>query len=100
MQFTRRLPLASVIFVVLSLTISASAAPITLKVDASDAARKIYHAEMTFPVSPGPFTLMYPKWLPGEHAPTGPITDLVGLKIFAGSKAVEWKRDSVELFAF
>jgi len=100
MQFTRRLPLAGVIFVVLSLTISASAAPITLKVDASDAARKIYHAEMTFPVSPGPFTLMYPKWLPGEHAPTGPITDLVGLKIFAGSKAVEWTRDSVELFAF
>jgi predicted metalloprotease with PDZ domain len=100
MRFPRRLHLAAIIFVILSLDISLPAAPITLKVDASDAARKIYHAEMNVPVSPGPFTLMYPKWLPGEHAPTGPITDLVGLKIFAGSKAVEWKRDSVELFAF
>src|SRR5207244_7043670 len=100
MRFKKRLPLAGVIFVAISLSISAFAAPITLKVDASEAARKIYHAEMTVPVTPGPFTLMYPKWLPGEHAPTGPITDLVGLKIFAANRPVEWKRDPVELFAF
>jgi predicted metalloprotease with PDZ domain len=99
MRFTKQLPFAGVIFAI-SLQISAIAAPITLKVDASEAARKIYHAEMTVPVNAGPFTLMYPKWLPGEHAPTGPITDFAGLKIFAGNKPVEWKRDSVELFAF
>src|SRR5262245_44829782 len=100
MRMTKKLSCAGLILAVLSLGLSAFAAPITLKVDAGEAARKIYHAEMTVPVTPGPFTLMYPKWLPGEHAPTGPITDLVGLKIFAGNKPIDWKRDSIELFAF
>jgi predicted metalloprotease with PDZ domain len=44
--------------------------------------------------------LFYPKWIPGEHAPTGPITDLGGLRISSGGQAVVWKRDSVEMFAF
>jgi predicted metalloprotease with PDZ domain len=100
MPLTKPLRFAALISVVLSLAVSAFAAPITLRVDASDASRKIYHAEMSVPVTPGPFTLMYPKWLPGEHAPTGPITDLTGLKISAGNKSIEWRRDSVELFAF
>src|SRR5437899_6658921 len=76
------------------------AGPITLTVDATEAPRKIYHAELTIPANPGPFTLFYPKWIPGEHAPTGPITDLAGLKISAGGKTLDWKRDSVEMFAF
>jgi predicted metalloprotease with PDZ domain len=100
MQITKRRPLAMAFLVVLWASISTFAAPITLKVDASEATRKIYHAEMTVPVTPGPFTLMYPKWLPGEHAPTGPITDLASLKIFAGNRPLEWTRDSIELFAF
>jgi len=44
--------------------------------------------------------LFYPKWIPGEHAPTGPITDLAGLRISAGGHSLQWKRDSVEMFAF
>src|SRR3954471_16476706 len=100
MRFTKWLHSAGLVFLGFFLSVSAGAAPMTLKVDASEAARKIYHAEMTVPVNPGPFTLMYPKWLPGEHAPTGPITDLAGLKILAGGKTVDWKRDPVELFAF
>src|SRR3954470_14009014 len=100
MRITNRSIVATAIFLTFFARVSAVAAPIILKVDASEAVRKIYHAEMAVPVTPGPFTLMYPKWLPGEHAPTGPITDFVGLKIFAGNKPVEWKRDPVELFAF
>jgi predicted metalloprotease with PDZ domain len=76
------------------------AAPISLRVDATDAPRKIYHAQLTIPASPGPMTLFYPKWIPGEHAPTGPITDLAGLRISSGGQTVLWKRDSVEMFAF
>src|SRR6266404_6204473 len=76
------------------------AAPITLTVDATEAPRRIYHAELSITASPGPFTLFYPKWIPGEHAPTGPITDLAGLKISSGGRTLEWKRDSVEMFAF
>ena len=74
--------------------------PIRLRVDATEAPRKIYHAELTIPATPGPMNLFYPKWIPGEHAPTGPITDLAGLKISSGGQALQWKRDSVELFAF
>ena len=58
--------------------------PITLSLDASEAPRKILHSHLVIPVgTPGPLTLVYPKWLPGEHGPTGPITDLAGLRLTA-----------------
>ena len=75
-------------------------APIKLDVDATDAPRKVLHARMTIPVRPGKLTLLYPKWLPGEHGPNGPITDLVGLKMSAGGKPIEWQRDAEDMFAF
>ena len=73
---------------------------ITLSVNATEAPRKLFHARMTIPVSPGPLTLVYPKWIPGEHGPTGPIVDLAGLKITAGGKTVPWRRDDVDMYAF
>jgi len=73
---------------------------IRLQVDASDATRRLYHVHMTMPVKAGPVTLLYPQWIPGEHSPTGPITDLVGLKIEAGGQAIPWTRDSVNVYAF
>jgi predicted metalloprotease with PDZ domain len=72
----------------------------TLNVDATDAARNIVHSKLSIPVRPGPLTLIYPKWIPGEHSPTGPINDLVGLKLSAGGKPIPWRRDDVEMFAF
>src|SRR5690349_7711345 len=80
--------------------VSAAAQTLTLNVDASDAARNIVHTRITIPVRPGPMTLFYPKWIPGEHTPTGPIDDLVGLKLSAGGKTIPWRRDDVEMFAF
>ena len=76
------------------------ATPIVLRVDASEAPRKIYHAELHIPAAPGPLTLFYPKWIPGDHAPSGPINDLAGLHISANGQPLLWKRDSIELFAF
>src|ERR1043166_7285745 len=84
----------------ISFSSHAFAGPILLRLDATEAPRKIYHAELTIPASPGPMTLFYPKWIPGEHAPTGPITDLSGLRITSGSQTLVWKRDSVEMFSF
>jgi predicted metalloprotease with PDZ domain len=72
---------------------------ITVAVDASDAPGKIFHSKLTMPVKPGPMTLLYPKWIPGEHSPTGPITDLTGLHITAAGQAVRWRRDDVNMFA-
>jgi len=73
---------------------------ITLSVDATEAPRKLFHARMAMPASPGPMTLVYPKWIPGEHGPTGPIINLAGLKITAGGKTLVWRRDDVDMYAF
>jgi predicted metalloprotease with PDZ domain len=89
-----------IIAVLISFASSAVAAPIVLQVDATEAPRKIYHAELHIPAAPGPMTLFYPKWIPGDHAPSGPINDLAGLRISTEGQPLVWKRDSVELFAF
>jgi predicted metalloprotease with PDZ domain len=77
-----------------------SSSSIKINVDATDAPRSVLHTSLTIPVKPGPLTLFYPKWIPGEHSPTGPINDLVGLKISAKGRAIPWRRDDVEMFAF
>ena len=74
--------------------------PVTLDVDATDITRKVLHARLQIPAQPGPFTLVYPKWLPGHHSPTGPIADLTGLKMSAAGKPVEWRRDPDDMYAF
>ena len=74
--------------------------PVKLKVDATDAARRLFHVQMSMPAKPGPMTLLYPEWIPGEHGPTGPIANLVGLKLQAGGKTIPWKRDSDNMYAF
>jgi predicted metalloprotease with PDZ domain len=76
------------------------AQPIRLSVDATQAPQKILHARLEMPVQPGPLTLVYPKWIPGEHMPTGPIIQLAGLKFSSGGKTIAWRRDLVDMFAF
>src|ERR1700674_508900 len=71
-----------------------------IEVDLRDATKYVFHAKLSLPVKPGPMTLVYPKWIPGDHSPVGPIFDLTGLKISSGGKEVAWKRDDVEIFAF
>jgi predicted metalloprotease with PDZ domain len=75
-------------------------APIPIRVDASDAARRLFHVHMTMAAKPGPMTLMYPEWIPGEHGPTGPIINMVGLEIKAGGQTIAWRRDDVNMFAY
>ena len=74
--------------------------PARLDVDLREAPRHIFHAKLTLPVHAGALTLVYPKWIPGEHSPVGPIVDLVGLKISGGGKEIPWRRDDVDMFAF
>jgi predicted metalloprotease with PDZ domain len=96
----RRLSVALLLLSALALPPFAHSQTITLAVDATDAPRKILHAQMTIPVQPGPLTLVYPKWIPGEHGPTGPIVDFAGLKFTANGQEVRWVRDSMDMFAF
>jgi len=71
--------------------------PITLAVDLRETPRKLLHARETMSVTPGSLTLVYPKWLPGEHSPDGPITDLVALTFSAGGRQLTWRRDPLDV---
>jgi hypothetical protein len=73
---------------------------VTLKVDATDAPRRLFHVQMKMPAPSGSLTLLYPKWIPGEHMPVGPITNLGGLKIMAAGQPLAWRRDDVNMYAF
>ena len=70
-----------------------------LNVDATDAPRNILHTTVTIPVMPGPLTLVYPKWIPGNHRPTGPIQNLTGLHVKALGQELEWQRDLEDMYA-
>src|SRR5690349_1155312 len=71
---------------------------LTLKVDLTDAPKKIFRVQETIPAEPGALTLYYPQWIPGEHAPTGPIDNLAGLIITANGKRVPWRRDLRDMY--
>jgi predicted metalloprotease with PDZ domain len=73
---------------------------IVLNVDATDLSQQVFRMHMTIPVKPGPLTLLYPRWLPANHGPNGPITQLAGLKFTANGRPVEWTRDPIHVYAF
>ncbi|MGA7171758.1 MAG: M61 family peptidase [Candidatus Sulfotelmatobacter sp.] len=78
----------------------ASAQSIRLHVDLTDAPRNIYHARLTIPTKPGAMTLVFPKWIPGNHRPSGPIAGLTGIRMEALGKPVAWQRDDIDMYAF
>ncbi len=73
---------------------------LAIKVDATDVAHRIFRVHEVIPVQPGPLTLLYPQWIPGNHSPTGPIDKLAGLRITAGGKTLRWQRDPLNVYAF
>ncbi|KAB7648889.1 M61 family metallopeptidase [Polymorphobacter fuscus] len=74
---------------------------LAVKVDATDTVRGIFHVVETIPVpDAGPMTLLFPKWLPGNHGPRGEISKLAGLVITANGKTLVWKRDEIDVYAF
>ena len=80
---------------------SAPVQPIKVSVDATHAPEKILHAQLQIPVTGGPkITLVYPKWIPGEHGPTGPVVDLTGLKFSANGQRLTWRRALDDMYTF
>ena len=73
---------------------------ISVKVDATKTPLKLLRIRLAMPVKPGPLTLFYPKWIPGEHGPEGPISNLTGLKFEGNGKTIPWKRDLLDVFTF
>ena len=72
----------------------------TVFVDATDARRGVFHSHLTIPVTSGASTLVFPKWIPGEHMPTGPLMQVAGLHIHNGDRELTWSRDRTDVFAF
>ena len=97
-----RLPILLLGLVTLGLVSSFAQSPVTinLTVDASQVPEKIVRTHMVVPVKPGPLTLYYPKWIPGEHTPSGPVGNVAGLKFSANGKTVPWRRDLLDVFTF
>jgi predicted metalloprotease with PDZ domain len=96
MQLKQLIPL-----MVLSAATLTAHAQITLTVDLTDAPRKLLHATETLAVQPGPLTLVYPKWIPGEHMPSGPIDNQAGVFITTASgQPLKWQRDLVDMNAY
>ena len=73
---------------------------ITVDVDATEISRRVLHTHLTLPVRAGGLTLFYPKWIPGNHAPTGNINSVVGLQISVNNnQALSWRRDLFDEYA-
>ncbi len=74
--------------------------PIEIVADLTDAPRKLYHADVELPVTTGPLTLTTPRWIPGNHRPTGPVSDITGVVFTIDGKPIEWRRDDVDMYEF
>jgi len=74
--------------------------PITISVDATQVRQRVLHAEIAIPAKSGLLTLYYPKWMPADHSPDGPIWNLAGLKFSAAGKPIPWNQDPVDMYAF
>ena len=69
-------------------------------VDATDLDHRVIRVQQTIPVTAGDLTLLYPKFIPGNHADTGPIQLLAGLTVTANGQRIEWLRDTLDPYAF
>lgn len=72
----------------------------TLVVDETQAPRQIAFVHEEIRVHPGRVALAYPKWIPGEHGPTGPIQNFAALRVKSGENPLEWTRDPDDIFTF
>jgi predicted metalloprotease with PDZ domain len=81
-------------------TLQAQKTPIQITADLSEAPRKLYHADVDIPVKPGPVSLTTPKWIPGNHRPTGPVDQITGVVFTANGKVLPWRRDDEDLYQF
>ena len=81
-------------------TAEVPAGPVAITVRLPNPAQKVLYVHEVMPVRPGPLTLYYPKYIPGDHSPDGPIGTMMGLEIAAGGKRIAWHRDEVDMFTF
>ncbi|MFP5237226.1 MAG: M61 family metallopeptidase [Acidobacteriota bacterium] len=84
----------------LPLTAWSQKKPIEIVADLTDGPRKLYHADVDLPVTPGPLDLITPEWIPGNHRPTGPVSDITGVVFSVDGKPIKWRRDDINMYEF
>lgn len=77
---------------------TASDADMRLVADLRESHRKIMRSTITLPdVDSGELVLWYPLFIPGNHAPSGPIQNIAEFRVRdAQGRAIEWNRDPSE----
>jgi len=91
---------SSTLFLFFLFAPSLTAQTIRLHVDLTDAPRNIYHAHLQIPAHAGEMALVFPKFIPGNHRPSGPIGALTGIRMEAAGRPLSWQRDSVDSYEF
>ena len=99
----RPFPLMLAAIAALALSIGPAAAQgfapplvLTIEVDAREAPRHLLHSRVSYDVEQGPLVLHYPKWIEGDHGPSGPIGNVVGLRFTQDGAPLGWERDSLD----
>lgn len=77
----------------------------SLHIDATDLPRLLLTARQTIPLTASQrgteLPLWYPKWVPGSHAPGGPIQNIAGFAITdQDNNPVKWTRTPGEVYRF
>ena len=80
-----------------AVALNAQKSPIQITADLTEGVRHLYHAEIDIPVQAGTADFITPRWIPGTHAPGGPLADIVGLVFTGNGQTLKWRRDDVEL---
>ncbi len=77
------------------------AGPMTVSVDISNYVDRVAKVHEEIPVERGAkeLVLLYPEWIPGDHAPSGPLQNLGGVVTTVDGQRVQWVRDPVEVYA-
>jgi hypothetical protein len=90
----------TVLLIALALLAATTLSAATVSVDATDVRRGVFHSHVSMPAIAGAMTFVYPKWIPGEHTPTGPLMQMAGLHVRANGQELAWTRDPIEMFSF
>lgn len=80
--------------------LSAQKTPIQITADLTEGARHLFHAEIDIPVQAGTAVFTSPLWIPGTHAPGGPLADITGVVFTGNGETLKWRRDDVTLSNF
>lgn len=76
------------------------AAPIEVRVDATNEAQQVLQVSERIPATAGPMRLLFPRWLPGFHGPYGDVSQIAGLEVRAAGQRLPWRRDPLDTHAF